>query len=475
VTLLVRVRGASLWTLLVWAIVTIYASYFSVRTVGVHRGLGTSAYDFALYDQGIWLISRGHTPFVTLMGRNLFGDHSSFILLLLVPFYWVISNTSFLFVVQSIVIALGALPVYYFSKSCMRSEGLGALMAVLYLVHPAIGWTNLENFHPDSALGVLVATAIWAAHSKRWIWYWVAVALALLVKEDVAFVLAPLGLWVAVYQHRKYGLITSVTSLAMMAVMFLAVMRGLTGVTFRNSWRVPFGGIGGFLTTLVTKPLEFARYMVSEDRPMYVWQMLSPMAFVFIYRPGLALVGVVMLASNVVSTFWYQHHIHYHYSLIIVPCIVMGSSWALGKMSRSFMNASVVLVAIASFLTSLLWSPLPLSFTTTQHWTSHSAPVIAAREALDSIPDDVSVAAYHSITAHLARRVEIYSFPNPFERSLYGPDVFAKGDRLPQAETVEFVILPASLDGPAEAVWNAEVVHFSVVFSNAWWVVYKRN
>ena len=53
--------------------------------------------------------------------------------------------------------------------------------------------------------------------------------------------------------------------------------------------------------------------------------------------------------------------------------------------------------------------------------------------------------------------------------------MFAKGDRLPQAETVEFVILPASLDGPAEAVWNAEVVHFSVVFSNAWWVVYKRN
>jgi len=409
------------------------------------------------------------------MGRNLFGDHSSFILLLLVPFYWVISNTSFLFVVQSIVIALGALPVYYFSKSCMRSEGLGALMAVLYLVHPVIGWTNLENFHPDSALGVLVATAIWAAHSKRWIWYWVAVALALMVKEDVAFVLAPLGLWVAVYQHRKYGLITSVTSLAMMAVMFLAVMRGLTGVTFRNSWRVPFGGISGFLTTLVTKPLEFARYMVSEDRPMYVWQMLSPMAFAFVYRPGLALVGVVMLASNVVSTFWYQHHIQYHYSLIIVPCIVMGSSWALGKMSRSFMNASVVLVAIASFLTAFLWFPLPLSLSTTQHWTSQSAPVIAAREALEFVPDDVSVAAYHSITAHLARRVEIYSFPNPFERSLYGPDVFAKGDRLPQAETVEFVILPASLDGPAEAVWNAEVVHFSVVFSNAWWVVYKRN
>ena len=470
-----RVLRASKPTLLVWTVVALYATYFSVRTVGVHRGLGTSAYDFALYDQGIWLISRGDTPFVTLMGRNLFGDHSSFILLLLVPFYWVISSTSLLFVVQSIAIALGALPVYYFSKSCMRSEGLGALMAVLYLVHPAIGWTNLENFHPDSMLGVLVATAIWAAHSKRWRWYWAAVALALLVKEDVAFVLVPLGVWVGVYHHRRFGLITSLVSLATMAVMFLVVMRGLTGVTFRNSWRVPFGGIGGFFATLVTKPLVFARYIASEERPMYVWQMLSPMAFVFAYRPALALVGVVMLASNVVSTFWYQHHIHYHYSLIIVPCIVMGSAWALGKMSRNVMNASVVLVATASFLTAFLWSPLPLSLSTTQHWTAQSAPVVAAREALEFVPGDVSVAAYHSVSAHLARRVEIYSFPNPFQRSLYGPDVFAKGDRLPQAETVEYVILPLTLDADANAIWQAEVSRFSVVFSNAWWVVYQRS
>lgn len=470
-----RVLRASKPTLLVWTVVALYATYFSVRTVGVHRGLGTSAYDFALYDQGLWLISRGDTPFVTLMGRNLFGDHSSFILLLLVPFYWVISSTSLLFVVQSIAIALGALPVYYFSKSCMRSEGLGALMAVLYLVHPAIGWTNLENFHPDSMLGVLVATAIWAAHSKRWRWYWAAVALALLVKEDVAFVLVPLGVWVGVYHHRRFGLITSLVSLATMSVMFLVVMRGLTGVTFRNSWRVPFGGIGGFFATLVTKPLVFARYIASEDRPMYVWQMLSPMAFVFAYRPALALVGVVMLASNVVSTFWYQHHIHYHYSLIIVPCIVMGSAWALGKMSRNVMNASVVLVATASFLTAFLWSPLPLSLSTTQHWTSQSAPVVAAREALEFVPGDVSVAAYHSVSAHLARRVEIYSFPNPFQRSLYGPDVFAKGDRLPQAETVEYVILPLTLEADANAIWQAEVSRFSVVFSNAWWVVYQRS
>jgi len=74
--------------------VVLYAIYFAQRTVGIHNGLGTSAFDFGLYDQGIWLLSRGHAPFVTLMGRNLFGDHSSFILVLLVPLYWIFATTT---------------------------------------------------------------------------------------------------------------------------------------------------------------------------------------------------------------------------------------------------------------------------------------------------------------------------------------------------------------------------------------------
>ena len=118
--------------------VVLYALYFSQRTVSVHNGLGTSAFDFGLYDQGIWLLSRGHSPFVTLMGRNMFGDHSSFILLLLVPLYWVFSTTSLLFIVQSVVVAVGALPVYWFSRQRLRSEPLAAVMSAVYLLHQHI-------------------------------------------------------------------------------------------------------------------------------------------------------------------------------------------------------------------------------------------------------------------------------------------------------------------------------------------------
>jgi hypothetical protein len=59
-------------------------------------------------------------------------------------------------------------------------------------------------------------------------------------------------------------------------------------------------------------------------------------------------------------------------------------------------------------------------------------------------------------------------------RSLYGPDVFASGDRLPQADDVEYVMLPTTLIGEPAVVWEAERGRFVEVGSNAWWILYRR-
>lgn len=66
-------------------------------------------------------------------------------------------------------------------------------------------------------------------------------------------------------------------------------------------------------------------------------------------------------------------------------------------------------------------------------------------------------------------------FPNPFRRTLYGLDVFAEGDRLAQAETVQYVVLQRSLSNEDEAVWAAERDDFELVGENEWWAVYRRR
>jgi hypothetical protein len=79
-----------------WILVAATAGYvilFSFWTLRNHYGFGTFGFDLGIFDQGMWLLSRFKEPFVTVRGLNLFGDHTSFILLPLVPFYWCCSRS----------------------------------------------------------------------------------------------------------------------------------------------------------------------------------------------------------------------------------------------------------------------------------------------------------------------------------------------------------------------------------------------
>ena len=120
----------------VLALVVAYAVRFSLLTVNVHDGYGTPAFDMAIPDQAIWLMSRFHAPFITVMGRNFFGDHTSFVLLLLVPLYWVYPHTAALLVVQSVLLAAAAIPIYVYARHRLNNTVLATLLAASYPAQP---------------------------------------------------------------------------------------------------------------------------------------------------------------------------------------------------------------------------------------------------------------------------------------------------------------------------------------------------
>lgn len=470
-----RVRAMSLWQWGLVAMIAGYTSYFTKVTLDVHHGLGTSAYDFGLYDQGIWLMSRFHAPFVTLMGRNMLGDHSSFILVFLVPVYWLFPSAGALLFAQSLAIALGAVPVFLLGRRLLHNEMFALTLAGCYLLHPAVGWTNRENFHPDSFIAPLLGMAIYAAVERQWRMYAVFFVLALLVKEDASLVLVPLSVWVAVKRDRRIGLMSAIGSIAFMLLAMFVVMRNLIGVPTRNSWRVPFGGPTGFLKAVFTRPQDVARHYWSENRPFYFWQMTVPFAWTFVVAPSVALISVVVLATNMLSTFFYQYQIQYHYALVAVPALAMGTVWAVARVVEHRRGLVVALVACTSLWCGWAWGALPFSRDLPYSWAPSHPVAAEARDMVARIPDDASVSAQYSVTAHLARREQIYMFPNPFSTNLYGSDETPAGRRLPQADTIEYVMLPATLEATNQLVWDRESAAFTLVASNDWWRLFQRT
>lgn len=452
-----------------------YFVSFALLSVEIHRGYGTSGFDIGLYDQGLWLLSRFEAPFVTIMGRHLFGDHTSFILLLLVPLYWVVPGPSTLLVVQSLVMALGAIPVYLLGLRRLGSPFAATVLGGAFLLHPALAWSNLENYHPDSFLVPLMALAIYAAVEWRPRIFLVASALALLVKEDAVLIVLPLALWVAARRDRRIGLALGAASIAYAAFAMNVVMRSLIGVPTLNAWRIPFGGVRGLLEAIVRRPGEVAAYLTSGGRPWYVWQMVAPTGLVFLVRAEIAATGILVLASNVVSTFLYQHVIRYHYSMAILPALALGTVYAIGEIRRPvWRHAAITVVAAAALWTSYLWGPYIFSRNEVPHWRPSHPRVQEYEEAKRAIPADAVVSAHYGLVPHIAHRTRIYMWPTPFRAAHWGT-FQQEGERLPFAEEIEYLFLPTQLTGDTKQVFEEIRDEFVIVKRVGGASVYRRT
>jgi uncharacterized membrane protein len=459
------------------AFVVLYAVHFGRLTSNVQRGYGTSAFDIGLYDQGLWLMSHLRAPFITLMGRDLFGDHTQFLLVTLVPVYWLRPDATSLLWVQAFLLALGAVPVYMLSMRLLKQPILAALLAGAFLLHPALSQSNLENYHPDSFLVPLVGFVIYAAVIDKRRMLVIFFALALLGKEDSVLILLPIALWFAWRRNRRLGLTLAATSVLYAAFATQIVMRALIGVSTLNGWRIPFGGVSNMLSTAVRRPADFVNYLVSADRPngrpFYVWQMIAPTALMFVVAPEIVLTASLVILWNVLSTFGYQHQIAYHYSMVPLPAILMGTAYAISRLERKRLRTMAVLaVAASSLWCAVLWGPFPFSV---HHdlWTPSEPAVQAINQVKDKLPPGAIVSAYYAYAPHVDHRARVYMWPTPFS-AIYWNTFKQEGQRLPVADDVQYLFLPTNLEDHPQTLTKIRGDFVMVAHSGSA-VLYKRK
>jgi uncharacterized membrane protein len=456
------------------ALIVAYGVRFSLLSVSVHDGYGTPAYDMGVFDQGIWLLSRFHAPFVTIMGRNLFGDHTSFILVLVVPLYWIYPHAQLLLVLQSCLLAGAAIPIYLLARRWVGSTVCATALAATYLLNPALQNGNLEQFHPEAFLVFSVAVAIYAAVESRPRLLAVAVVASLLVKEDTALLMIPLGLWVAWRRNRRWGLWIVVGAAAYLLVAYKLVIGTILGTAAFYNNRIPFGGFGGSLRTLVRHPGRWWDYVQQDKRPWYVWQLAFSVGWGFLIAPEIALIGIGTLAENTLSTFPYMHQILYHYSLPLVPVLALGTVYGVAHLATPRRRqVATAIVTVCALWACVLWGLAPFSRQTYPHWDPSSPQVAAINTVERALPANAVVSAYYPYVSHLDHRTRIYLWPTPF-RAEYWDRFESEGQRLPFADQIQYLMLPTDLSGPDAAVFASIAKQFRVVKQAGDVAVYQR-
>lgn len=427
--------------------IAIYVFLFAKWTVRNHFAFGTAGFDLGIFDQGLWLLSRFKEPFVTVMGTHLFGDHTSFILLPLVPLYWIWPSAYGLLVVQCLALGLAAIPAFLLARWVLRDERLALCVAVAYLLQPAVAYVNLEQFHPDSFEVPLAMLVLYFMARGRWRLFVGCVIALLLVKEDVALFTLPLGVYVAVRHNRWVGILTAAVSLAYFVLAVWVILPAFNHIGTLDAWRIPFGGFEGLVETTFTHPWDVIKLAAGPERPLYLAQLLLPLALLPLGSP-LVLTATGPLLSNLLSTFPYQHEIEYHYSTLIVPVLVASAALAVRRAPRGWLRtATAVVLVVASLWGAYYWGPSPWSRKPAPMARVPDPPADAFRTATALIPPDAPLAAFYRFVPHLAHRTQIYELPTPW-RATNWSDYRTNGQRLPEADQVDYVLLSPRWDEP---------------------------
>jgi uncharacterized membrane protein len=476
-----------------------YSAYLAKLTINHHNGFGTAGFDIGLYDQGLWLLSRFRAPFVTIMGRNLFGDHSSFILLPLVPFYWLGAGSSFLLFMQSAALGATAIPVFLFVRRLLGSPWAACGLAVAFLLQPSLAWTNSENFHPDAFVAPLLAMALYAMVARRWRLFAVFAVLATMVKEDTLLVVIPLGLYAfwrfgrsesaePGQRRNRTGLMIAAWSLFWTGASLL-LLRTLNTVGSLNAWRIPFGGPTGLIRTTFKSPSKVWDYLVKgidypgdkrdNYRMWYLWKLFSPVVFLFARAPWECCLFIFVAGLNIVSNFFYQYNIEYHYTVIILPGLFFAATMAIRSLrTTSGKRLAVVAVVASCTWTGYLWGPTRLSAKPFP-WATPNAPWVAeGRALLRQVPEGAPIAVFYGYVPHLGHRTEVYQFPVPWRDSYYGLPTDETAKLRPLRDRIEWVItrdVSFSADPSVRDAYNDMINDFELIDTQGSGQLFRRR
>jgi len=395
------------------------------------------AYDLGIFDQAVWLISRGQSPFVTVRGMHILADHFSVLLYLLAPLYWLWASPKMLLIAQTIALALGAVPVYALAYKQIGSSQLGFVMGVAYLLYPALQWTSIYEFHPENFAIPLLIGAFYFLACRRWAGYFCCIVVTALTKETAGLIIIALGLY-AFTMDRRIG--------------WRTLMLGVTSVLLATATVRHFneGQPSAYLSlyaTYGTTPQEIVWYLLTHPFAVgsslftlsnlrYLFELLQPLMFLPLLAPRVFAVATPVLLLNLLSKRAGMQMIYGQYAVFITPIAVVAAIYGVERLLRVCRpKAKVALSTLfcVSVIVGTAWSPIGADL-------SRFYGILPANQAdaLDAllvhIPANATVSAQSALLPHLSHRKHIYTFPNPFHRSAWGGSITAleeidNGDR----------------------------------------------
>jgi uncharacterized membrane protein len=382
--------------------------------------------------------------FSSIRGMYWLGDHASLVLFLIAPIYALLRHPMTLLILQSLTLALGAMPVFALARRELHHDGVALAFAALYLLYPAVGYSNLFQFHPEVLATTTLLATFWAMAAGRHALALVFATLSQLCKEDVALLVLMLGL-TSLLPGRPRRLAGPLVALAVasLVVSFAVIRPALSSpaADYGRLYREWGANAGEVALNLIRDPLRaISAFYDTPGNPTdtllkrwYWLHMLAPLLFLPLLSPLTLLPALPILAEHFLSYRKEQHWIVFQYTALVTPVMLAAAVHGLRNLLRLVPHAAVEdgirgrahALAIgtagaalaASLVCNLFYGPLlrqgwiHLPTTTEENWPSDfdRTERVYRDRMVSRIPADAGVVAAFEFLAHVASRRTVHS------------------------------------------------------------------
>ena len=320
-----------------------------------HALFQSTAFDLGIFDNAIYLISQGKEPVVDFIGFHILGDHAAWILYALALLYKIYPSVYWLFAIQGICLALGALPTWHLAREAGLTTAQAYGMAIAYLLYPLIFNLNLFDFHPEViALPAILGAVLAARGGKLW-WFMVAIVVILSCKAVLAFTVVAMGLWLLIWEKKRlHGAIAIFSGMFWFIVATQLIIPAFSGEEAAAVGRYDFLGdsVLEIATNLVFKPGLVLEKLFTIPNLEYLTFLLLPLIWGLSFHYLTPLIPAApILFLNLLTDYQPQKDLIHQYSLPILPFLliaVIDNLSAGGGWIRSRRN--IILWSLLGFL-----------------------------------------------------------------------------------------------------------------------------
>ena len=406
-----------------------------------HFLLSSNRWDMGIFEQFSWLIANSRANEISsIRGIAPLEDHFSLLLFPIGLIYKIIPSTYTLIGIQSIGIGCFFYLILRFARQRIDNQKIYLSILISLFLCPYLFLVNLADFHPEVVIvPIMFLAATEVTSDNKYIYYPLLLISLFAKKTQVLFGLG-LSIYAFIKGKKTKGISTLLISFSWWSISsrYSAVsgdyIAGRLGYLGQNNLEI--------VTTLVTSPWKIFVEAPPDSIFLYIFGLILPFLAILNKRAIPSLIATFpVLITNIISSSGMQRELNQHYSISIMPFILLGCLESLEEIDVSRKQ-----VVNRIYYTTIILSIIGfLGYARIGYFSSRYIPrleeSINFHKVKVLIPSSSSILTSRDYEPHFANRALVKSFAYDNEFSVNEVQNNLNEQYLPLSK-YDYIVLP---------------------------------